>query len=125
LDPESCKDVSEKGKNKHLIAAYKVAAENHDLQYFKGLLADHQRAVQQEIEEQEALAAAKAAEKAEKAEKKKKRKSVDVAEEAEDVEMDDADEDDKKKPKSAKKRKKEADSDAETEKVRRSCCLRP
>ena len=117
LDPESCKDVSEKGKNKHLIAAYKVAAENHDLQYFKNLLADHQRAVQQEAEEREARAAAKAAAKAEKEDKKKKRKSVDVAEEAEDVEMGDADEEDKKKAKSAKKRKKDAESDVETEKV--------
>lgn len=121
LDPEQCKEISEKGKQKQLIAAYKVAAEGHDLQYFKSLLADHQRAIQQEAEEREAAAAEKAALKAEKEaakeaakeEKKKKRKSV--AAETEDVEMADAEEGDKKaKP---KKRKKEAGSDVEDEKV--------
>ncbi|KAF4982973.1 hypothetical protein F66182_17086, partial [Fusarium sp. NRRL 66182] len=120
LDPEQCKEISEKGKQKQLIAAYKVAAEGHDLQYFKSLLADHQRAIQQEAEEREAAAAEKAALKAEKEaakeaakeEKKKKRKSV--AAETEDVEMADAEEGDKKaKP---KKRKKEAGSDVEDEK---------
>ncbi|EED16099.1 PWWP domain protein [Talaromyces stipitatus ATCC 10500] len=124
LDPAQCKDVSEKGKGKQLIAAYKVAAEGHDLQYFKNLLADHQRAIQQEAEEREAVAAEKAALKAQKEaakeareaakeEKKKKRKSV--AAETEDVEMADADEGEKK-PKSTKKRKKDAGSDAEDEK---------
>lgn len=122
LDPESCKDVPEKGKQKNLIAAYKVASENHDLQYFKSLLADHQRAVQQELEEREAAAAAKAAAKAEKEEKKKqqkKRKSEVVSGDAEDAEMADGDEEGGKKPKSAKKRKKETESDVETEKVSR------
>lgn len=117
LDPETCKDVSEKGKQKHLVAAYKVAAESHDLQYFKGLLADHQRAVQQEFEDREAAAAEKAALKAqkdaEKEEKKKKRKSV-----AEGTDVDVGDGDDDKKAKSAKKRKKDAESDAEGGKVR-------
>jgi dihydroorotase-like cyclic amidohydrolase len=121
LDPEQCKDVNEKGKQKQLIAAYKVAAEGHDLQYFKNLLADHQRAIQQESEEREAAAAEKAALKAQKEaakeaakeEKKKKRKSV--AAETEDAEMVDADEGDKKAK--TKKRKKEAGSDVEDEKV--------
>jgi hypothetical protein len=121
LDPEQCKDVSEKGKQKQLIAAYKVAAEGHDLQYFKNLLADHQRAIQQEAEEREAAAAEKAALKAQKEaakeaakeEKKKKRKSV--AAETEDVEMADAEEGDKKAK--TKKRKKDAGSDVEDEKV--------
>ncbi|KUL84422.1 hypothetical protein ZTR_08779 [Talaromyces verruculosus] len=115
LDPEQCKDVSEKGKQKQLIAAYKVAAEGHDLQYFKNLLADHQRAIQQEAEEREAAAAEKAALKAQKEaakeEKKKKRKSV--AAETEDVEMADAEEGDKKAK--TKKRKKDAGSDVEEE----------
>lgn len=116
--------MSEKGKQKQLIAAYKVAAEGKDLQYFKSLLADHQRAIQQEAEEREAAAAEKAALKAEKEaakeaakEEKKKKKRKSVAAETEDVEMADAD-DGGKKPKSAKKRKKDAESDAEGEKVR-------
>jgi uncharacterized protein (DUF305 family) len=108
--------VSEKSKAKPLIAAYKVAAENHDLQYFKSLLADHQRAVQLEAEEREAKAAAKAAAKAQKDEKKKKRKSIDVAEEPKDVEMGE-DEEAGKKVKGTKKRKKETESDGEVEKV--------
>ncbi|KAJ9272331.1 hypothetical protein DTO212C5_1516 [Paecilomyces variotii] len=117
LDPESCKDVSEKGKQKQLIAAYKVAAENHDLQYFKDLLADHQRAIQQEAEDREAKEAAKAAAKAEKEQKKKKRKSAEVAEEPEDVEMAEAGEEEgKKATKATKKRKKDAESEAEAEK---------
>jgi hypothetical protein len=116
LDPESCKDVSEKSKAKPLIAAYKVAAENHNLQYFKSLLADHQRAVQLEAEEREAKAAAKAAAKAQKEEKKKKRKSMDVAEEPEDVDMA-GDQELGKKAKATKKRKKDIESDGEAEKA--------
>lgn len=124
LDPETCKNVSEKGKQKHLVAAFKVAAENHDLQHFKNLLADHQRAVQQEFEDREAAAAEKAALKAqkdaEKEEKKNKRKSI---ADGTDIEMGDADDD--KKPKSAKKRKKDAESDAEGGKVSLAAdCLR-
>lgn len=109
LDPADCKDVSEKNKAKGLIAAYKVAAEGHDLQYFKSLLADHQAALQQEIDEAEAEENAKAAAKAEKAKKtKRKSKGADT-----DVDIEDADE---KKPKSSKKRKNE--TEAEAEKVR-------
>jgi hypothetical protein len=108
--------VSEKSKTKPLLAAYKVAAENHDLQHFKSLLLDHQRAVQLEAEEREAKAAAKAAAKAQKDEKKKKRKSMEVAEEPEDVELGE-DQEAVKKAKSAKKRKKDVESDGETEKV--------
>ncbi|OKL56809.1 hypothetical protein UA08_07753 [Talaromyces atroroseus] len=118
LDPEQCKTVSEKGKQKQLIAAYKVAAEGRDLQHFKTLLADHQRAIQQEAEEREAAAAEKEALKAQKEaakEEKKKKKRKSVAAESEDVEMADADDADKK-PKSTKKRKKDVESDAEGEK---------
>ncbi|KAJ5122823.1 hypothetical protein N7448_003956 [Penicillium atrosanguineum] len=106
LDPADCKDISEKNKAKGLIAAYKVAAEGHDLQHFKNLLADHQAALQQEIEEAEAEENAKATAKAEKA-KKNKRKSKGAET---DVDMEDADE---KKPKSSKKRKNEAETEAE------------
>lgn len=104
LDPAECKDVSEKGKAKPLIAAYKIAAEGHDLGYFKNLLADHQAALQQEIDEREAQKAAKAAAKAEKAKKsKRKSKGADT-----DVDMEDADK------KSSKKRKKDAETDGES-----------
>ncbi|RHZ61167.1 PWWP domain protein [Aspergillus thermomutatus] len=114
LDPASCKDVPEKGKSKQLLAAYAVAAEGHDLQYFKGLLADHQRALQQELEEQEAQQAAKEAAKAEREAKKNKRKSMDIVDDLEDIDMEDADE--PKKPKISKKRKKDAETDGEAEK---------
>lgn len=111
LEPAACKDASEKNKTKGLLAAYKVAAEGHDLQYFKSLLADHQAALQREIEEAEAEEAAKAEAKAEKAKKsKRKSKGADT-----DVEMEDADD-----KKSTKKRKKDAETDGEADKV---CCL--
>ncbi|KAB8237984.1 PWWP domain protein [Aspergillus alliaceus] len=111
LDPATCKEVSEKGKSKLLLAAYAVAADGHDLKHFKSLLADHQRAMEQEEEEREAQAAAKAAAKAEKDAKKNKRKSMEVIDD-EDVDMEDADEE-AKKPKSSKKRKKDTEADAE------------
>jgi uncharacterized protein (DUF305 family) len=112
LDPAACKDISEKGKSKALVAAYNVAAENHDLAYFKNMLADHQAAIQQEEEEREAQEAAKAAAKAAKEAKKNKRKSMETRD---DVEMEDAD--DEKQPKSSKKRKKDAEAEGD-EKVR-------
>lgn len=112
ITPQECKDVSEKGKSKNLIAAYQVAAEGHDLDYFKEMLNDFELAVQQAQEEQEAKAAAKAA----KEEKKKKRKSMEVVEGAEDEEMEDAGE----KKKSSKKRKKDLESEGEQEKVSRN-----
>ncbi|ODH45204.1 hypothetical protein ACO22_00317 [Paracoccidioides brasiliensis] len=108
LDPESCKDVSEKGKTKALVEAYHVAAENHDLQYFKDMLADHQRALEQDQEAREAREAAKAAK-----QEKKKRKSTEVADEQDDEEAADAG---AEKRKSVKKRKKDIDSEAESDK---------
>ncbi|KAJ5157596.1 uncharacterized protein N7482_008696 [Penicillium canariense] len=110
-----CKDVPEKNKAKGLIGAYQIAAEGHDLAYFKKLLSDHQAAIQQEIEEQEAEEAAKAAAKAEKeaakeakktSKSKRKSKGADT-----DVEMEEAE--DSKKSKASKKRKNETDGDAE------------
>lgn len=112
LNPEDCKDVPEKGKSKSLLAAYAIAAENHNLQYFKDLLLEHEKALQLENEEREAKAAAKA----EKESRKKKRKSMDVVDD-EDVDMEDVD-DRGKTPKSSKKRRKSAaDTDVESEKV--------
>ncbi|KAL4872216.1 hypothetical protein BDV12DRAFT_193663 [Aspergillus spectabilis] len=106
LDPATCKDVSEKGKAKALIAAYHVAAEGNDLAHFKDLLADHQRAIEQEEEERDAQVAAKATAKAEKDAKKNKRKSMEIHD---DVEMEDVDEE-SKQPKSSKKRKKDTEA---------------
>ena len=117
LDTQACKDFPEKGKTKSLIGAYEMAGENHDLDYFKAMLADHQRAIQEDAELR--------AERDAKKQKKGKRKSTDAAEEDEDVDMEDAGEmeagDDgaDSKPKS-KKRKKSLESDGETEKVCRS-----
>ncbi|KAI9720383.1 MAG: hypothetical protein M1812_002889 [Candelaria pacifica] len=111
LDPEACKTTTEKGKSKDLYAAYQVAAEQHDLQYFKDMLADHQAAM---LEDPEAKATKS---------KKGKRKSKDAVEDAEDVDMEDADDgadvdDDEAeaKPKGSKKRKKATDSDGESTK---------
>lgn len=89
------------------MGAYKVASDGHDLQHFKNLLADHQTALEQEIEEREAQEAAKAAAKAEKEAKKAKRKSKGA-----DTDMEDADD-----KKSSKKRKKDAETDGEADKV--------
>jgi hypothetical protein len=98
-----------------LIQAYHVAAEGHDLEYFKTMLLDHQKALQEDQERREAREAAKA-EKAERVDKKK-RKSV-AAEDDEDVDMEDAEQEGKVEPKkSSKKRKKEVESDGDDEKV--------
>jgi hypothetical protein len=111
LNPEDCKDVPEKGKAKALSAAYKVAAENHDLEHFKTVLDEHAAALQADIEAKEARDAEKAA----KSDKKKRKSEAKI--ETEDVEMEDADAEPAPK-KSSKKRKKEADSDdEESEKV--------
>jgi hypothetical protein len=102
-------------KNKALWEAYKVAAEGHDLEHFKTVLANHEAAMQQDVEQREQ----KEIEKKEKAEKSAKRKST-AAADSEDVEMDDADgtaAPSAKKAKATKKRKKGEESDGENEKV--------
>ncbi|KIW16850.1 hypothetical protein PV08_04040 [Exophiala spinifera] len=104
LNPEDCKDVPEKGKSKTLLAAFEVAAEGHDLDYFKNMLNEHNAAMQAEIDAKEAREAEKAA----KADKKKRKSEAKIET---DVEMEDAEAAPKK---SSKKRKKEADSDDET-----------
>jgi hypothetical protein len=112
------KDVEEdnqKGKKKALWDAYKVAAEGHDLQYFKELLDSHEKAMQDDAE----LREQKEQQKKEKAEKAAKRKST-AAAGAEDVEMEDAGDDaapSAKKAKASKKRKKDDESDGDNEKV--------
>lgn len=106
-------EKDEQGKKaKNLWEAWKVAAEGHDLEYFKQLLMDHEKAMAEDAEER----AAKEAEKAEKAAKKAKRKSK--GGEEEDMEMEDAaGSSDSTSKKSAKKRKKDADAEADGEKV--------
>ncbi|KAL9036070.1 MAG: hypothetical protein Q9214_006298, partial [Letrouitia sp. 1 TL-2023] len=99
----TCKDTTEKGKSKPLLAAYEKAAEQNGLDYFKDMLADHQKAVKEDLEAQAERDAKKA--------HKSKRKSTDVTmEDAEDMDVDD--EAEGPKPKS-KKRKKEFDSDGD------------
>lgn len=99
---------SDSKKSKALWNAYTIAAEGHDLDYFKELLSSHEQAMQADVEEKEAAAEAKQ-------NKKAKRKSTAV-EEPEDVDMEDADEvaaSSAKKPKATKKRKKDAESEGE------------
>jgi hypothetical protein len=100
-------EVPEKGKSKSLIAAHKVAAENHNLEYFKEMLLAHTEAIAAEEQAQKERDAAKEAAKAAKKDKKVKRKS-EAADE--DVDMEDVDDDSKK----SKKRKKAVESDDET-----------
>ncbi|KAK4499603.1 hypothetical protein PRZ48_010121 [Zasmidium cellare] len=121
LDPEECKTMPTSKMTKALQNAYKVAAENHDLQYFKDLLKQFQEE-QEAIDRERAEAAAEAerieAERAAQAERdaeegataaKPKKKAARKSKAAdEDVEMEDAD-----APKSSKKRKSAADSDGE------------
>lgn len=110
LTKESVTEPSEKGKSKLLLLAYEKAAEQNDLAYFKEMLVDHQRAIQEDQEAQAEREAKKAS--------KAKRKSMDTTAQA--AEVDDMDVDEEvgdAKPKS-KKRKKDLDSDAGDEKVR-------
>ena len=115
LDPEECKDVSEKGKSKSLLEAYSVAAEGHDLAYFKSMLIEHQEAMVEDAERR----AERDAKKAQKS--KRKSEATALAEEADDDEMDIDDDEQESKPKT-KKRKKSVDSEGVEEKVS-SCAL--
>lgn len=102
-------------KNKALSEAYVIAAEGHDLEWFKAMLADHEQAMQEDLLTKQA----KAVEKAKKADKTTKRKST-AGDVSDDVDMEDAGDDtapSAKKAKASKKRKKEDDSDGEPEKV--------
>jgi hypothetical protein len=115
-------DDNQGKKTKALWDAYKVAAENHDLPWFKTMLAEHEKATlaeQAAADEAAEQAASVKKEKKEKKEKGSKRKSVANVEE--DVEMEDVEADGEappKKAKATKKRKKDIESDAEGEKVR-------
>ena len=105
LTPEECKDIADKGKSKSLLKAYNIAAEGHDLAYFKAMLADHMAAMQEDADEKAEREAKKAS--------KAKRKSGEVSAPAEDEDADEMDVDEDgagSKPKS-KKRKKSIESD--------------
>jgi hypothetical protein len=112
LDLDDIKTTVDNGtqgkRSKLLWEAYKVAAENRDLAYFKNMLREHEERrlqLEQEEAEREAKKAAKEA--------KKK-----VKEAADDVDMEDADGGEGvKASKSSKKRKKEVESDGERSKV--------
>lgn len=93
-----------------LYNAHQLAAENHDLEYFKNLLREYEEA---RLEEEAAKEAAKTAKVAKTPKKgKKSQETVDEADD-EDVDMGDAEEAEKK-PKATKKRK--ADDDTATPK---------
>lgn len=111
LDVESVTAPSEKGKSKLLLAAFEKAAEQHDLKYFKDMLVDHQKAIQEDQEAQ----AEKEAKKANKA--KRKSTTTPAAPVVDADEMDIDEEAATLKPKS-KKRKKDQEDDGADEKVR-------
>lgn len=101
-------------KPKHLQTAYDVAAEQHDLDYFKQLLQEFAA----QAEEMEIAGADSASAKESKKASKSKAKSKVKADDDEDTEMPDADEEEPKTPATAsaksksKKRKAEDDSKA-------------
>lgn len=111
LDVESVTAPLEKGKSKLLLAAYEKAAEQHDLKYFKEMLVDHQKAIQEDQEAQ----AEKEAKKANKAKRKSTTTAAAPVVDADEMEVDE--EATTPKPKS-KKRKKDQEDDAADEKVR-------
>ncbi|KAL1882716.1 hypothetical protein VTK73DRAFT_1236 [Phialemonium thermophilum] len=102
LDPATVLDFKTDKMRKDLQAAHQLAAENHPLEYYKGLLQQYQENLIQEQKAKEAKAQATPA-------KKSKKAKGD-----EDVEMDDAsgEEGEGTKKKSSKKRK--AEESAET-----------
>lgn len=120
LDPAECKEKPKGKMTKALTSAYELAAEGHDLQYFKDLLVkwqEEEQAIQKEMAEVEARRLEEKAVREAKPEvedeahvkEKKKKKAPRKSKGGDgDVEMADAD-----APKSLKKRKKEAESDAE------------
>jgi hypothetical protein len=106
------RDPSDKKFSKDLWGAYEVAAEEHDLEYFKGMLVEHEKTLIQLREEE----AEKELKKAQAAEKKAKRKSTVTADAEGDVTMDDgASEEALKKMKKTAKRKLEKDEEADAE----------
>lgn len=102
LDPEKVLEQVNAKMRKDLLAAHELAAENHDLDYYKGVLQQFQ---QELIEKQKAAEAKAAAAATPKASKKKSKATVD-----EDVDMDDIDDE----PSAKKDKKRKNLEDAET-----------
>ena len=108
LDPAECKSLETKGKAKNLLAAYQEAAEHRSLDYYKGLLNEHQAALEADLDTETAQ---------EKKKPKSKRKSVDTSALNDDADQMDVDEEAvASKPKS-RKRKKETEVDEAEQKV--------
>ena len=108
LDPAECKSLETKGKAKNLIAAYQEAAADRTLDYYKGVLNDHQAAIEADLDADTVQ---------EKKKPKSKRKSVDTSALNDDADQMDVDEEAvASKPKS-RKRKKETEIDEAEQKV--------
>jgi hypothetical protein len=119
LEVDEVKDIVERGdqgkKSKALWSAYQVAAEGHDLPWFKELLEEHEN--QRKAAEEASIAAEEAriaAEEEKKAKKEKKQKAKTDGDG--DGEMKGAENDGGEKKKSSKKRKKE-EGETDTPKV--------
>lgn len=125
LPLDATEDPPKKSRKPNLDAAYKIAAEKHELAWFKKLLEEHQQAAEaSEEEEEEPEEPEKAEPEAKKSKGKRKSKAAAQASDAEieDVDMMDFEEEEvevKKKSKS-RKRKKGAESDGEGGKVSHS-----
>ena len=125
LSAEECSyKETDKKMTKDLKAAYDLAAEQNDLDYYKGVLQAHEvemREYQEELAKKEAEAEAKAAAKAEKAEKASQKTPKDTKRKSlkgtagDDMEAESAD---AAESKPSKKRKKGEESDGEGSKVR-------
>lgn len=113
LDFSVCAEAQTKGKKKDLQDAYAIAAGQHDIDYYKNLLKEHERAREEELEEQAAIQA----EKETKSAKKGKRKSSVVAEPDEDTAMESVNETPANGKNGTKRRKKVNETDVEDEKV--------
>ena len=113
LDIEKVKEETPDKKTKAYWEAHKVAMEEHVLQYFKDMLAEHESAIKQDRKEKAEKEAKKNAKK-----DPNRRKSKDKAAEEDDYDMDDVeDEEGELKSKGGKKRKKDVESEGEAIKV--------
>lgn len=112
LEASECENAENKKLSVALKAAYKIAAENHDLAYFKDLLKKHDEELKELERADLEKAERKATEEAQKAERKaeKERRKSKAA--------DDMDVDGESKP--TKKRKKEAESEGEGPKAKKT-----
>jgi hypothetical protein len=117
LDLDTIGDSPEKGKGKSLVKAYQVAAEKHDLQHFKTVIEEHNRALAEDQERKESKGKGKGKAKLKDAQLEESDSEAPVDEVADEMEFGEDETDGKSKSKS-KKRKKDAESDEEISKVR-------